>query len=73
MCQFCKDVEGNLDEPILCKSKKLGPLTAILDAWVWNKDKKGKLWISLDLGNETIFDVKVPIRYCPNCGRNLEV
>ena len=73
MCDFCKDTEGNLELPIASRVVKLGPLNLMFDAWIWNQNRKGKLWCAVAIGNETIFDLKVPIRYCPNCGRNLEV
>lgn len=72
MCDFCRDTNGNLYEPILHKYDD-NTLPIGLDAWIWNKDKKGMLWASLDIGEYTVFEVQVPIRYCPNCGRNLEV
>lgn len=73
MCDFCKDTEGNLMDPIASKSMKLGPIDLMFDAWIWNKDQKGKLWCAVTLANETLFDLKVPIKNCPMCGRNLEV
>ena len=73
MCDFCKDTEGNLVDPFASKTVKMGPINLMFDAWIWNKDKQGKMWFAVELANETLFDLKVPIRHCPICGRNLEV
>ena len=73
MCDFCKDTDGNLCEPIICKTVRLGPLDLMFDAWVWNENRVGKLWFAIEIGDRTVLDTQIPIRHCPICGRNLEV
>lgn len=72
MCQFCKDTEGNLLEPFVSITKNPA-LPVSLHLWVWNKDKKGKIWYSVDVGQHTVIDGRVKIKHCPICGRDLEV
>ena len=72
MCDFCRNDNGDLDEPIVSITKNPA-LPVSLHIWVWNKEKRGKMWFSVDVGQHTVIDNTIPIKYCPKCGRNLEV
>lgn len=72
MCDFCRSTDGELLDPIISITKNPA-LPVGLTVWVWNKNKKGKLWFTVDVGQHTVIDKTIPIKNCPMCGRNLEV
>lgn len=72
MCDFCRSTDGELLDPIISITKNPA-LPVSLTVWVWNKNKKGKLWFTVDVGQHTVIDNTIPIKNCPMCGRNLEV
>ena len=77
MCDFCKDTEGNLEKPFINGLVDMNAAKLDVTGWIWNKEKKGGLWLAISLvsdgGYIPLYDEITPIRYCPNCGRNLEV
>lgn len=73
MCKYCVNKDGELGTPLIHSSRKLGPISVELDVWVWNKYGHGGLWYTVDLAGETIMEFNQKIKYCPRCGRDLEV